>query len=336
VFVAGARGGNFQDAMSALHAITATTALPGSDVDQLRSAARAAILMLRFGPPELGTAIARRTEELAAAVSTTMDLVTVQRMWAMRGVIARNCGDMPALLAYHAETFAAAERTHDFREVAFCQLGLGNAYDEIGATRDAIAAYDTGIAAVVNKEGGTVLSLLHVSRAFADLHIGDRAATVADAEQVRALGDVPVYGIARIALALWALHDGDHAAAIDHVEFALAHAPRTTQFHAMALVARAQIRLASGDVAGAREDVAQARRDIRPNDGIQDGEADARLTEIDVLLAGDDRDGARAAAVAAANRLRERAARLVEPWRGMFLAKPDHVATFAHEVVLTA
>jgi hypothetical protein len=336
VFVAAVRAGELRDAMASLRAITATPALSGSEVDQLRSAARAAILMLRFGPPELGTAIARRTEELAAAVSTTMDLVTVQRMWAMRGVIARNRGDMPALLACHAETYAAAERTHDRREIAFAQLGLGNAYDEIGASRDALGAYGAGIAVAADIEGGAVLSLLYLSRAFAHVHLGDRAATAADVQRAGELGDTAVYGIARIALAVWALRDGDHPTASGHVEFALAHAPRTSQFYALAVVTRAQIRLATGDIAGARDDVAQARRDTRPNDGIQDGEAVARLAEIDVLLAAGDRDGARTAAIAAAARLRERAARLVEPWRGMFLAKPDHVATFAHEVVLTA
>jgi hypothetical protein len=334
VFVSTARSAVLRDALASLQAITATPALPGSEVDQLRSVARAAIIMLRFGPPELGTAIARRAEELAAALTGTMDLVTVQRLWAMRAVTARDRGDMPALLAHHAETRAAAERTHDRREIAFSQLGLGNALDEIGAPRDAIAAYDDGIAVAAGIEGGAVLSLLYLSRAYAHVHLDDRAATEADVERARVFGDVAAYGIARNLLADWALRSGDYAAARDHVEFALAHVPQSTHFHAMALVMRARLRVATGDRAGARADVAQARRDTRPNHGIQDGEALVRLVEIEVLVADGERAAARAAAVAAANRLRERAARLAEPWRAMFLAKADHVATFAHERAL--
>jgi hypothetical protein len=91
----------------------------------------------------------------------------------------------------------------------------------------------------------------------------------------------------------------------------------------------------TGDHAAARADIAAAVRMQRPSTGFEDGESLVRLLQVEVLVATDDPAAARAAAATAAARLRERAQRLVEPWRTSFLAKPAHVATFALERRLT-
>ncbi len=106
-----------------------------------------------------------------------------------------------------------------------------------------------------------------------------------------------------------------------------------TQFHVMALAARAELRLELGELALARQDIAAASRAMRPSNGFQDGEATVRLIENRVLERMHDVAAAAEATRTACARLRERAQRIAELTVAdqAFLSKPDHVATFEFE-----
>ncbi len=126
----------------------------------------------------------------------TLDLNTEQRLYALRAIVARSRGDIEGALAAQRTSMAASGQAHNLRETAFGYLGLGNVYDEIGLPREAIAEFSRGIAVAERINGGTVLALLYVTRAWAHHHVGDHEAAMADLDRVRTFNDIATTGLA--------------------------------------------------------------------------------------------------------------------------------------------
>ena len=334
-FLASSRRGDLAAAMSALQAITSATAVPGAEVDQLRSAARCAIVLLRFGAPDIGRRLAARVEQLAAPLAlegrrgALIDVATEERVHALRAVVARNRGDIETALAEGNLALRACDLMHDDRERAFAYLGLGGVYQDVGADAEAVAELDRGVALAERLGGGTVASLLYVSRAWSHAQLGDHAAATADCERAIAATDAAASGVAHLVLARFELVRGDLAAARARADRALALLPAAAQFHAVGLATRARVHVRTGDLEAARADIAGALRIALPNEGFEDGEATIRLAHAEVLAASGDDAAARDALAAAADRLLARAARIAEPWRTRFLRKRDHADTLA-------
>lgn len=332
LFFAAGRCGDIARALRTLHDLTTTIPEPEAVLGQIHSVTRAAIVMLRFGPEGVGPAVARRAEELAAASRATLDLTAEHRLNTMRAFAARSCGDVQLSLEANEAALHACELSHNHRELAFTHLSLAGCYDELGAPELALPLLRNGIAIAERIGAVTVTPLLQFSLALCEVELGMFDEARSDAQ--RALDgctghDRASEGLSRWVLGRVALETDDLATAERELDAAIRALDSFTDWHAAALASRARLHLQRGELAEARRTASHAKATVRLQDGFQDGEAFVRLVELEVLEASGDRAALREAADAAIARLELRAARLVEPWRERWLAKPDHVATLA-------
>jgi tetratricopeptide (TPR) repeat protein len=335
LFFGATRTGDLARAQAALHELAAATAEPGAVLHQVRSVARVAIMMLRFGPPGLGPALAARTEQLAAASRGRLDLSSEQRLLTMRGFAARVRGDVVTCLESFEGALRTCELTHNLRELAFDCLSLSGCYHELGAPELAMPFARRGIAVAERIGALTVAPLLWFSLALCELELGrldDARASARRALDRNAGHDAISEGLARWLLARVALAAGDLGEAEGELERALDRLAAFAEWGSIAHATRARLHLARGAPEAARADAARAFAALRPQDGFEEGECYIRLAEIDALEAAGDLPAARRAAALARERLEERAARLVEPWRARFLARAGHVAILSHRM----
>ena len=323
-FYGAGRSGDAAAAMAVVGQLTTTAPEPGAGITQLRSVARAAIIMLRFGPPGVGPALVARTEQLASAL--TLDLASEQRLHAMRAFALRATGDAAGSLAEHEASLFGCRAVRNDRETAFTLLAYAGCYDELGDPDRARPLFAEGIAFADRVGATSVLGLLHMSRSLSESDIGDYASARVDAATAIATGDPAAAGIAHIVLARCAFAADVPDDALHFAGVAVAKLAAFGEYHAMALATRARILVALGDLDGARADATAARRAMRAHDGFQYGESLIRLVEIEVLEAARD-PAAAAVRLEAAARLDARAAKLAAPWRASFLARPENAAT---------
>ncbi len=333
VFYGAGRSGNLGLAIGMVHEMTASVASPDAARQQVRSVARAAIVMLRFGPPGAGAALVQRTEELAARLP--IDIGTEQRLHSLRAMAARARGDAGRCLEEHEAGQRACEATHNLRELAFNYLSYGGCHGELGAPDVALALLQRGIQIAERVGATTVTPLLWFSMAISAFDLrqfddarahGNRAAALAHES------DLTAEGLARWLLARTAHAQGDLDTGEREITTALEKLSTLSRYRALALATKAQLLLGRGDITGARATAAEAMASMRPDDGFEEGESFVRLVEIQALEASGD-PSARAATQAAITRLETRASRIEEPWRTSFLAKPDNAATLARRGV---
>src|SRR5262249_34297621 len=154
-----------------LHDLAAATAEPDAVLHQLRSVGRAAIMMLRFGPPGLGPVLAQRAEELAAPVRARLDLSSAQRLHTMRAFAARIRGDVITCLSSFEDALRACELSHNMRELAFDSLSLAGCYHELGADEIAIPFARRGIAVAERIGAFTVAPLLRFALGHCEIEL---------------------------------------------------------------------------------------------------------------------------------------------------------------------
>ena len=337
LFFGSGRRGDLPRAIEAMRDLAATTAAPDAVLHQIRSVARAALMMLRFGPPGVGPMLAERAEQLAAAARPLLDLSSEQRLATMRGFAARIRGDATTCLESFEAAMHACELSHNQRELAFTCLSFAGCYAELGAPELAMPMARRGLAVTENSGAFTVAPLLRFSLALCELELGQIDDARANALLAQGGGsghehDAVSEGLIQWLLARIALAAGDLDAAERELEHALARLATFSDWHAIALATRARILVVRGETGAARAIAAQAVATARLQAGFEDGECYVRLAELEALEAAGDTAAAGRAAELAVARLEERAARLVEPWRSRFLARPDHAAILLRRV----
>jgi tetratricopeptide (TPR) repeat protein len=323
------RSGQQQKAMAVMGQLTSTTAAPGGELAQLRSVARAAILMFRFGPSGVGDALLSRVEQLATGI--TLDTDTDQRLHTLRAMSARTKGKVDDALAGHVAALRGCQASHNLREEAFTYLAYGGVYHELGAPLEAKPILAKGLEVAQRVGASTVEMLLEFSIAICEWQLGryDEARAHAQRAAVGASeNDRGVAGFARFVLANVALETGDLETAEQEAREALSGAP-FPEYRALMLATMTRIHLRRGRIDEALATAADAKRIMVPHDGFQDGESVIRLAEIEALEAAGQHDAAAEATRIAIARLEQRAARLDEKWRDVFLAKRDNAATLA-------
>ncbi|MEO8703093.1 MAG: protein kinase [Kofleriaceae bacterium] len=327
VFFGAGRLGEMAHAMGSLRDLTTAVPLPDASLEQLRSVSRAAIIMLRFGPPGVGAALVERADALA--VGSEPDLIVSHRLHTIHALVARARGDAPAAIAENNAAIDAAERVHDMRELAFTYLSGGGFYLELNSPELAEPLLARGVQHAERVGAATVLSLLYVLSSFCELE-RDRL-DAARSYATRALAgcadsDRSAEGLARWCLARIAHLRGDLAGAERHLAVALDKLATFAEFHTFALASQAQLELAYRNPARALQTLATALAKAQPNNGFEQGESLLRLLEIEALEQLDDPRAAEATRIAIA-RLDERAARIAEPWRTRFLSRAENAAT---------
>jgi hypothetical protein len=328
-FYGAGRGGEIATSVSMLHDLTTTVADPDAKLQQLRSVARATIIMLRFGPPALGPVLVQRTKELAAEL--TIDAGTEQRLHTLRALDARSRGDARSCLAEHAAGRRACEITHNMRELAFNHLSEGGCLAELGSAIEAKAVLRAGIEIAERVGVTSVLPLLWFSLGLCELELDNPSAAMTHAERSLAgnVGhDRPAEGLARWVMTRAALAQDDPDAAQHHLEVTLERMAPFAQYSALAQTTAARLHLRRGELEAACVAAERAISLMRAEDGFQDGESLVRLVHIETLEATGD-PKVRAATDAAIARLDARAARIEEPWRSGFLSKPENLATLS-------
>ncbi|HEX7702648.1 MAG TPA: protein kinase, partial [Kofleriaceae bacterium] len=321
LFYAIGRIGEIPRAIQVVHGVTTTVARPGAQHQQLRSVARATIVMFQFGPPEVRAALAARVEELAMAL--TSDPSLEQRLHAVRALVARDRSDVTSALALHDRAIVCCEITHNQRELAFTCLAKGNIYEDIGAFEQAIAVLERGIAIAERIGVATVATLLYFSlaRALSNCERWQEARSYAE----RALAgcddrDRGVAGLSQYVLATIALELGELDEAVRQSELAI---ECLTPFHsyyasnAFATLARSHLR--RGDLVAAHAATTAAKKLLRSVDGFQGSESIVRLVEIEVLEASGLGEAAREATHIAIARIDLRGARIDATWRTSWL-----------------
>ncbi|MGE5185235.1 MAG: ATP-binding protein, partial [Acidobacteriota bacterium] len=308
------------------------TAHPAHDAHraQLRSIARAAIIMFRFGPPDVGATLAERAEEIAAGL--TFDQGTEQRLHTLRAMAARARGEVDRALEEHERAIRSCELARNMRELGFTFLSYGGIYAEIGEHETAVPLLARGIDIAARYDVGTVAGLLHFSSALSLWHLGRFDASREHAERAIAgsgVHDRAVVGLSRFVLANIAHDRGDIADAVTQSELALERLATFPDYRSIALATRARIHLRCGEVDAAVAAATEARRVMKPQNGFQDGESFVRLCEIEALDAAGQRDAEREATTIAIARLEARASRLDDKWRACWLARGENAATLA-------
>jgi serine/threonine protein kinase/tetratricopeptide (TPR) repeat protein len=326
-FFAYGRSSDTANAMRVLGELTTTPPAPGAELDQVRSVARAAVLMLRFGPPAVGPSLAARVEQLAAA--TALDLDAEQRVWITRGLAARNRGDVEGTFtAFHAAN-AACDACHNRREKAFCEMSIAGTFMELGLQARAVPHFEAGAAIAAELGLKMLLGGFYALIGWAHVILGDRDKGAGYAERAVGVGDPAGMGVGHLVKARIALAAGDFDTAIAQASLGVELVSRFGEYHSITHAIRARAYLRRGDLALAKEDAAAARRLMAPQDGIQSGETTVRLVEVEVLEACGEAELAAARLNEALARIDARAARIVEPWRASFLTLPDTAATLA-------
>ena len=329
-FYGAGRGGEIARAVGFVHDLTATVAEPGAEIAQLRSVARAAIVMLRFGPPGVGAALSMRAEELAQRV--TLDPATEQRLRTIRALRARSEGDAVRAIAEHEAGMRTSELSHNLRELAFNHLSLGGVYGDLGAPELALPILEKGLELAERIGATTVTPLLTFACGLACLEMGNAAAAREWGERAVRLAsgsDRAAEGIARWVIGRAAHAAGDLDTAERELGWCIDNLTGYGQFRGFAFATLVRVDLERGRVAAAREHAAQAIALMREDTGFEDGETLIRLSEIEALEACAEHAAARTATTVAIARLEQRAAKIQEPWRTRFLAKPDNRALLA-------
>jgi tetratricopeptide (TPR) repeat protein len=331
LFYAVGRLGEMARAMLVMRDLIAAEAGPDAALYQLRSIARAAIVMHWFGPPDVATTLHLRAEELAGTI--TIDPSTDQRLQSLRGVAARNRGHVDAALAAHEAAVKLCEATHNVRELPLKYWSLGVTYDEIGVPDRAILPLTRGLEVAERVAVGTVSMLLYVQLARTQWHLhryDDARAIARKALAACGENDRWVAGSCGFVLANIALECGELDDARSEIERALDRfGTSVIEGRALALATLARIQIARGIIAPAREAATEARTILRPQNGFQDGESLVRLVEVEALEAAGERAAALAAADVAIARLDHRVTAIDENWRGSFVGRPENAATLS-------
>ena len=330
LFFAAGRQGEIPRALSIVRELMTVDPLPEALRDQVRSLARAAITMYRFGPPDVGNMLAQRVEDLVSRI--TIDLSTEQRLHALRSVASRVRGDVDAALQANAEAVRACERSHNLRELAFTYLAFGGVYDEIGQHERAVPLLEQGIAVAERANVTTVATLLHFSLGTTLWHLGRWDDARVHAEHALAScgeHDRAVAGLSRFTLANIAIAIGDLESAQRHIDAAVERLARFPEYGALAFATQSRIHCRRGELADAVATAERARRGMKPQNGFEEGESYVRLCEIEALEAAGQAAAAEEAAVIAIGRIEQRSARLTEPWRTSWLAKAENAQTLA-------
>jgi tetratricopeptide (TPR) repeat protein len=327
-FYGAGRRGEIPLAMKMVHELTTAVAAPGAALQQVRSVARAAIVMSRFGPPGVGAALMERVDELAAPM--TIDAGTEQRIHTLRAMAARSRGDARTCIAEHAAGERACEVTHNLRELAFNCLSFGGCYTELGDAERGVALLRRGLETAERIGASGVIPLLFFQLGLSELELGRFAEAYEHAETAFARcsdNDRAAAGLSSWVMACAAYERGDLERAERDLGTALEQLSKYGQYRSFTIALGVRISLRRNDVVRALELATEAMSLMRPDDGFQEGESMVRLVQIEALEAAGDTVAARAAIEVAVGRLETRAARIEEPWRTSFLGKRVNAAT---------
>jgi len=299
---------------------------------QIIASARAAVGLFLAGKNQIGEALLDEIERTGSEVQRREPAVAA-RVLGARAWCAIMAGDTGRYLELEEATASSYERAGDHRNACLARVNAGYASLELGAyaeaertLRDALdAAERMGLSSVV----ATARQNLGMALARQGSLDEARAVELQALEVFETQGHARMQVNTRVALSLIGALAGDPRFAAREAQTAVeaARALPALRAHGLAALARALLDLGRSDEALTA--ATQAMEILGSLDGIEEGESLIRLSHAEALEATGHRAEARAAFVAAAERLRVRAAKLTDPgWRKGFLERvPDNART---------
>jgi hypothetical protein len=295
--------------------------------------ARAAIHLTQAG----FEAAAARLRAALEAVSDAAGDEPSARAWRLRlqAVEALRAGDPSAYLTLTGRVVAEFEAAGD-RASACSQRGnVGYALLELGAWARAVevlrAALAEAVALGVHSTAGLIRHNLGLALALGGEVDAGRAVEREAADGFARQGDRRLEGFARSYLARIEALGGDLVAAEGEAVRATELLVEVPPSRAYALAVLAEVRLAAGDVVGARAAAREAAAALDALGAMEEGEALIRLADAETRWATGDAAGAARVIAEAARKLREHAARVSDAaLRETFLREvPENARTLA-------
>jgi tetratricopeptide (TPR) repeat protein len=315
-----------------IDAASLATPLEGAISAQVSCLARTAensLLVGRYQDAE------RLLEQIDAITRRAADLdpLAVARVHRFRARRALHAGDPGAYVLGLTAAYQAFEGAGDMRNATNERMNLGFAYAELGEYR---AAEE-----VLRLAHGSAkrMGLSHVM-AWADNNLGNVLAHLGSLQEAQAVEaraieagqaqkDPRLEGNSRIYMSAIALARGDAKAAENEAAQAASILDSVPALKVVALAARARALASLGQAAAALGAAQESMSMLEALGGIEEGESLVRLAHAEALFAAGASSEAKAAIVAARDRLLERSARITEAaWRDSFLfGVPENART---------
>lgn len=225
------------------------------------------------------------------------------------------------------------EQVGDLRRVCDAQVHIGFAQIMLGRYHDAEATLRAALAIAEQMKIGemedTAKQNLSLPLAYQGARHEARELARTSAESFEQRGNQRMAALSRLYLATILLLDGELADAEGEAHTALAMSPAGTSVHCESQINLARIVLVRGRTDEALELATKAMESMQALGGLEDHEALVYLVHAEALHAGGRTEQARAAIMAARDRLLARADKLDRPdWRQSFLENiPDHART---------
>jgi tetratricopeptide (TPR) repeat protein len=291
--------------------------------------ARAVPVLLFAGHPEIAGQIAAELDH----TGTTTDPIAVARTQEARAALAMVAGDDARYLDLVRAAIASFERVGAARNVCIASVNAGYASMKCGAYADAVRALSDALASAERTGLLYVMTAAKHNLGLALARMGrlDEASDVEkDAvRQAIAQGDPRIEGGSRLYLAMIHEERGELEDAEHEARTAMDAARAIPPTRAVACGVLAKVLLARGRNDEALEAASEAMGLLESLGGLEEGESLVRLVHAEALYATGDREGARIALEAAAQRLTERASKLRDPeLRRSFLERvPENART---------
>jgi len=303
---------------------------PGAEGAHLVCLCSAARVLFHAGDYPAAERVLGRVEALAKGHAAEVDPGALAEAFRARGARARHHGDLAEDVRGYAEATTAFERAGDARNACNARTSLGFAYVEIGDLERAQRELESALGAAekmglhtvatrARQNLGLVLALSN--RHDEALELLQRVVDESQAQQ-----NIRFEGWTRVYLANTRFAAGAFIEAEAEAQRAAVLLAQTPPARAGALAASARARLRLGHAESAREAADEAMEILRSLGGIEEFESLVWVAAVEANVGSDARSGVKTA-VAARQRLLERAGRIEDPAiRASFLTQvPENV-----------
>jgi tetratricopeptide (TPR) repeat protein len=296
--------------------------------------ARAVVQLLHAGKYKAAIALLDDLEAVAAPLVES-DPAVAGWLGRARTILAGKEGDLELSRRSAGESVQALEAAGDLRTACLQRMNLGFGQNELGAYAEGEQTVRQALVLArriglhhVTAPGTTFLAAALAGQG--KLHEGIAAAREA-AAAFAAQGDRRMEAASRNHLARMLATTGEVSSAELEAHRAIDLCAALPPMRAASLGVLAEILLAVGRADEARIAASAGMEDMMQLGAIDQGEARLRLAHARALASTGDPEGARAAALAARDRLLDRAAKITDPkWRHSFLERvPENAQTMA-------
>jgi tetratricopeptide (TPR) repeat protein len=284
---------------------------PEPETAHVVAAARAAaFLILRGDYPRADVLLAR----VAAVEPRVLEPAARARIDQAMSARAQVRGDLGVHLARTGAALAHFVEAGDQRNATLSRITLGFAHTTVARYEDAARELRAALATAERMALPALAAYAKHTLGYVVAQLGafDEAVALETeaVESFTAHGDARLSGGSRVYLGMIRAQRGELAAAEDELDRAVAELATVPPVRAVALAARARVRLTRVRSAEALADAEAASALLRDLGGIEEGEALVRLAHVEALLAAGRRDEAREASAEARRRLFEQAGKI--------------------------